>query len=156
MIKSTWQRRYFVVKCNYVGGDNTRTTIGAKDAINILRKKYEREYKEFENVVIEFGKDESSYTWQDFELNVRKVTNYELYGLITYERKVNDLVISYEIKKDESELQKDLGDELREYYSTDDFEIKGVEIIPDYRSKDINYEKLVKVFINEKSKKLIK
>jgi hypothetical protein len=69
---------------------------------------------------------------------------------------VNDLVISYEIKKDESELQKDLGDELREYYSTDDFEIKGVEIIPDYRSKDINYEKLVKVFINEKSKKLIK
>ncbi len=69
---------------------------------------------------------------------------------------MNDLVISYEIKKDESELQKDLGDELREYYSTDDFEIKGVEIIPDYRSKDINYEKLVKVFINEKSKKLIK
>ena len=132
------------------------TYISLKDAFEILRKKYERDYMAYENVKVEYGKDDRSYTSHGWGGESCVCTYSELYGRITYERKVGELVIGYEIKKNYKELQQDLEQELKDYYSTDEITIESAKIDPDIYSKKINYEKKVKINVTEKAKRLIK
>ena len=133
------------------------TYISLKNALDILRKKYERDYSSYENVKVSYAKEDKSFysgKWPEEE-SVR-ISCYELYGLITYEKKVNGLVIECEVIKKFEKLKQDLKKELMENYLTDDMKIVSVNLELNVCRKKIDYEQKVGIKISEKVKKLVK
>lgn len=133
------------------------TIISLKNALDILSKKYERDYSSYENVKVSYAKEDNSFysgKWPEEE--TVRISRYDLYGLITYEKKVNGFVIQYEVIKKIEKIKQDLKKELMEYYLTDDMKIVSINLELNACHKKIDYDQKVSIRISEKVKKLVK
>lgn len=118
------------------------------DALSILQKRYEREYSNYINVDVSYGKEFNygSYSsWSD---------NYYIYYTlclnISFSKKVGDTIINYNIKKSKKELKSDLLDELKVLFSDDNYDISKI-ILPTCGIDKIDYNEEIKILFTEKS-----
>ena len=125
-------------------------------ALEILRKRYEKEYERFEDVTVFFDLTSRIHTYTDWGGFTESETYYLFYGKIFFYKRIGDITLSNYVKKDIKDLEKDLIDELRKIYVDDEFIVSKVSF-PEYDSNNYNIDDEVDVTFEEiKNKKLVK
>lgn len=137
---------------------NVDGTIKLKSALELLKKRYEREYAtRYTDVVVSFDTEvhtQLSTDWGGFN---EYDTYYEIYACIFFKKNIGGVVVEGCISKNASELAKDLLDELSKTLIDDEFELSSVNL-PRFETKTIDLKDDVTIWFNdkEKNKKLVK
>ena len=124
-------------------------------AIAILNKKYCEKYSEYSNVEVEFDAEKNSYTYTDWGGFTGTEYYYSLFANIKYERTIGSVTFSNYVKKDCSDLNKDLKEELTKLYESDGYTVTSITI-PTYQNRKYNLNDDVVIFVRKKSNKVLK
>lgn len=130
--------------------------ISLEDAEKILTNHYQQEYQNFSNFKINYEFEEKWNTYHDCDGSLDSTKYYELEAKVTFQRKINDIITTIEIKKTNEELKKDLKDGLNELYNDEDFNVSYVWF-PHFNKKPSELDKKVTIdFTKPKNISLVK
>ena len=131
-------------------------TITLRDALNILKEKYEKEYGNDKEVTVNYYLTSYTHTYTDWGGFTETEKYYVINAEIRFNKIFGSLVAHGCVKKNHKELNKDLTDELKNNYSDDTYNISSV-CLPTFKSNKLNYyDEEVNIWITEKRKKLVK
>lgn len=129
-------------------------TIKLKDAVEILKQRYKREYNS-DNLTLELSINEWKRYYKDWDGSSDYTTEREIHGKISYDIKFGSYVARNSIDKSKDELAKDLREELATMYKDDEHEVLSVGF-PFYNSSKIDLMKDVYIrFKNKKNDKVL-
>lgn len=129
--------------------------IKLKSALDILKRKYEKEYAKYTSVDVVFDLEYLTHTYTDWGGFTDTDEYYALYANIYLSKQIGDIVAEGCIKKDATNLKSDLINELRKVFFDDEYEIYSVDL-PEYNTNKIDLDSDVSIWFNEKSKRLNK
>ncbi len=132
------------------------STITLGSALEVLRKRYEKEYERFDDVLVSFDLKSRMHTYTDWGGFTESEIYYLFYAKITYFKKIKDLILSNSVVKDIDELENDLIDELKKIYDDEEFVVSNVSF-PEYDNNNYELDDDVNIDFEEiKTKKLVK
>ena len=127
-------------------------TMNLQDALDILKRRYEREYCGFDNIYIDIKTEKCtgvSRDWGGFE---DYYTYYAIYADISFEKRIGTITIKNQIRKTSEDLKDDLKEELSELFKDEEYSVFSI-YLPSFKDYTINYDREVEIFFENKKEK---
>ena len=126
-----------------------------REALDILKKYYEKQYESCLNVSVEFKSIRETGTSHEFFSNdVEYYTYYDLCAEIKFSKKIGSIVIGYcSIKKYSSDFKNDLLEIFKESYVEGEDEVVSLTF-PTFKTDKIDYGREVAIFFRKKENEM--
>ena len=132
-------------------------TIKLKEALEILKSHYEKEYVGYENIIVNFDTESSHHCSYDaFDGFSEGYDTWELCVNISFEKKINNAVLKYKVFKSKYDIENDLKSELDELFENEENYVSYIWMSSS-KTKELDMSQEVHIDFKKKNEmKLIK
>ncbi len=129
-------------------------TLSLKEALEVLKKRYEKEYSSYDSFSVDFCSKSYNTTSTDWGGDTTTYNYYALSADIRLGKKIGNVTVNYNITKTNYELKDDLLNELNELFKDDEYDISCLWL-PLFDSDEVNLDKEVSFSLKKKKDKTL-
>lgn len=131
-----------------------KAEISLKDALEMLKKRYEKEYSNYNEVNVTFDTEECTYnSCSEWDIGYETSTYYELRAKITFSKTIaGNIFVNYSLIKRYDEINSDLLEEFKNICDDDNYEVCDIYTNSFDRGPVLDESDRVEIRFKEKSK----